>query len=113
MNFESTFTVYDNAVSMANEENGTQEEAAVEGSHKATSRLGKHRPSNHDRKPSSSEDEEEDEEEETEPSLKYTKLTGSLGHIYRNRDSTSTSLVSGDKMVGTTQLSLEELLMLR
>lgn len=44
------------------------------------------------------EDEDEDEEED-EPKLKYNRLTGSLGAVYRNGDATSSFLVSGDKMV--------------
>ncbi|KAF2099932.1 hypothetical protein NA57DRAFT_75434 [Rhizodiscina lignyota] len=44
-------------------------------------------------------DEEEEEEEETEPKLKYNRLTGTLGPIYRNGDATSSSLVAGDKMI--------------
>ncbi|KAF2641393.1 hypothetical protein P280DRAFT_469016 [Massarina eburnea CBS 473.64] len=54
-------------------------------------------------------DEEEEEEEEgegeesdgddEEPKLKYTRLTSSLGPMYRNGDSTSTFMVAGDKMI--------------
>ena len=44
-------------------------------------------------------EEEEEEEEETEPKLKYSRLTASLGPVYRNGDATSSSLVAGDKMV--------------
>lgn len=49
-------------------------------------------------------DEEEEEEEESEPKLKYNRLTGSLGPVYRNGDATSSSLVAGDKMVFYTLL---------
>lgn len=45
-------------------------------------------------------DEEEEEEDDREPNLKYTRLTSSLSSVYRNGDSTSSFLVSGDKMVG-------------
>jgi hypothetical protein len=43
--------------------------------------------------------EEEEEEEDTEPKLKYSRLTGHLGPVYRNGDATSSALVAGDKMV--------------
>lgn len=43
--------------------------------------------------------EEEEEEEDDEPKLKYARLTGHLGGVYRNGDATSTFLVAGDKMV--------------
>src|SRR5690606_12393891 len=46
-------------------------------------------------------DEEEDDEEE-EPKLKYTRLTKSLGAVYRNGDAVSSLLVAGDKMVIAT-----------
>src|SRR5271170_6709578 len=45
------------------------------------------------------EDEDEEAEEEDEPKLKYARLTGHLGAVYRNGDATSTFLVAGDKMV--------------
>lgn len=44
------------------------------------------------------EDEDEDEADE-EPKLKYSRLTASLGPVYRNGDATSTFVVGGDKMV--------------
>lgn len=44
-------------------------------------------------------EEEEDDEQDEEPKLKYTRLTGSLGAMYRSGDSTSASTVAGDKMV--------------
>ena len=44
-------------------------------------------------------EEDEDDEEETEPTLKCARLTSSVSSIYKNGDSTSTFLVSGDKMV--------------
>jgi vacuolar protein sorting-associated protein 41 len=45
-------------------------------------------------------DEDEDgEEEEDEPKLKYSRLTTSLGGVYRSGDSTSSVVLSGDKMV--------------
>ncbi|KAK4935564.1 hypothetical protein LTR28_010333, partial [Elasticomyces elasticus] len=44
-------------------------------------------------------EEEEEEGEEDEPKLKYTKLTSSLGSVYRNGDATSSFVVAGDKMV--------------
>lgn len=45
------------------------------------------------------EEEGEEEDEEDEPKLKYARLTGSLGGVYRNGDATSAFLVGGDKMV--------------
>ena len=45
-------------------------------------------------------DDAEDAEEEDEPKLKYGRLTGHLGSLYRNGDATSSFLVAGDKMVG-------------
>ena len=45
------------------------------------------------------EDEDDEDEEDEEPKLKYAKLTGSLTSVYRNGDSTSASIVAGDKMV--------------
>jgi vacuolar protein sorting-associated protein 41 len=47
----------------------------------------------------SDEDEEEDEEGDDEPKLKYTRLTDSLGSVYRNGDATSAFTIAGDKMV--------------
>ncbi|KAK5014476.1 hypothetical protein LTR16_003228, partial [Cryomyces antarcticus] len=44
------------------------------------------------------EDEEDGEDEDDEPKLKYTRLTGSLGSVYRNGDATSSFVVGGDKM---------------
>lgn len=44
-----------------------------------------------------SDDDEDDTEEE--PKLKYTRLTSSLGPVYRNGDATSAFMVAGDKMV--------------
>ncbi|KAF2261011.1 vacuolar assembly protein-like protein [Lojkania enalia] len=47
-----------------------------------------------------SEEEEDDEDEvEEEPKLKYTRLTSSLGPVYRNGDATSAFMVAGDKMI--------------
>jgi hypothetical protein len=43
--------------------------------------------------------EEGEEEEDEEPKLKYARMTGYLGQVYRNGDATSTFLVAGDKMV--------------
>jgi hypothetical protein len=45
-----------------------------------------------------SDDDDEDDTEE-EPKLKYTRLTSSLGPVYRNGDATSAFMVAGDKMV--------------
>lgn len=45
-------------------------------------------------------EEDEEEEEDDEPKLKYARLTGSLGPVYRNGDATSAFIVAGDKMVG-------------
>jgi len=44
-------------------------------------------------------DDDEDEEPDEEPKLKYSRLTASLGPVYRNGDATSTFMVAGDKMV--------------
>jgi hypothetical protein len=53
-------------------------------------------------------DEESDDDEddtEDEPKLKYTRLTSSLGPVYRNGDATSAFMVAGDKMVRRMSLS--------
>jgi hypothetical protein len=42
---------------------------------------------------------DEEEEEDEEPRLKYTRLTRSLGGVYRNGDAVSASLVFGERMV--------------
>jgi hypothetical protein len=42
---------------------------------------------------------EGEEEEDDEPRLKYARLTGNLGGVYRNGDATSTVTIAGDKMV--------------
>lgn len=54
-----------------------------------------------------SDDEDSDEEEgqDEEPKLKYSRLTGSLGAVYRAGDSSSAFLVAGDKMVRHTSSS--------
>ena len=46
-------------------------------------------------------DDDEDDEDvaDEEPKLKYSRLTSSLGPVYRNGDATSSFLVAGDKMV--------------
>lgn len=44
-------------------------------------------------------DDNDEEEEEREPILKYTKLTSHFANVYRNGDSTSAFLVTGDKLV--------------
>ncbi|KAI9771443.1 MAG: Vacuolar protein sorting-associated protein 41 [Geoglossum simile] len=44
-------------------------------------------------------DEDEEVEDDEEPRLKYVRLTGSLGGVYRNGDATSSILVAGDKMI--------------
>ena len=44
-------------------------------------------------------DEDDDEGQDEEPKLKYSRLTGSLGAVYRAGDSSSAFLVAGDKMV--------------
>lgn len=47
-----------------------------------------------------SDDEDSDDEgQDEEPKLKYSRLTGSLGAVYRAGDSSSAFLVAGDKMV--------------
>jgi hypothetical protein len=51
-----------------------------------------------------SDDDDEDDTEE-EPKLKYTRLTSSLGPVYRNGDATSAFMVAGDKMVRRMSLS--------
>ncbi|KAI9677852.1 MAG: Vacuolar protein sorting-associated protein 41 [Trizodia sp. TS-e1964] len=45
------------------------------------------------------EDEEPEDEEDEEPRLKYARLTGSIGGLYRNGDATSSFFVEGDKMI--------------
>lgn len=45
------------------------------------------------------EEEEDDDEEEEEPRLKYTRLTRSLGGVYRNGDAVASSSVFGERMV--------------
>lgn len=45
------------------------------------------------------EEEEDDEDEDDEPKLKYSRLTKSLGGVYRNGDAVSCTWVGGDKMV--------------
>jgi hypothetical protein len=52
-------------------------------------------------------DDDEDEEPDEEPKLKYSRLTASLGPVYRNGDATSTFMVAGDKMVGRLLPGLE------
>ena len=47
------------------------------------------------------EEEDDEDEEEEEPKLKYSRLTTSLGGAYRSGDSTSSFVLSGDKMVKT------------
>ncbi|KAL1394198.1 vacuolar assembly protein-like protein [Phyllosticta capitalensis] len=42
---------------------------------------------------------DDDDEEDEEPKLKYDRLTGYLGSVYRNGDATSSFLVGGDKMI--------------
>ena len=37
--------------------------------------------------------------EDDEPKLKYARMTGHLGSVYRNGDATSAFFVAGDKMV--------------
>ncbi|KAI9772760.1 MAG: Vacuolar protein sorting-associated protein 41 [Geoglossum umbratile] len=44
-------------------------------------------------------DEDEEVEDDEEPQLKYVRLTGSLGGVYRNGDATSAILVAGDKVI--------------
>lgn len=48
---------------------------------------------------SDAEEEDEEEEEDDEPKLKYARMTGYLGPVYRNGDATSAFLVAGDKIV--------------
>lgn len=45
---------------------------------------------------------DEEGEEDREPNLKYTRLTSSVASLYRNGDSTSAFVVTGDKMVCLT-----------
>ena len=47
------------------------------------------------------EGDDEGEEEDEEPELKYSRLTGRLGGVYRNGDATSAFLSAGDKMVAS------------
>lgn len=49
---------------------------------------------------SEEDDSDDDDEEEGEPRLKYTRLTDTLGPVYRNGDATSAFTVAGDKLVG-------------
>ncbi|KAF8423903.1 hypothetical protein EV426DRAFT_711139 [Tirmania nivea] len=44
-------------------------------------------------------DEDDEDEEDDEPKLKYTRLTKSLGGVYRNGDAVSCTWVGGDKMI--------------
>jgi hypothetical protein len=44
-------------------------------------------------------EDDEDDEDGDEPKLKYVRLTGHLGPVYRNGDATSAFLVAGGKMV--------------
>lgn len=46
-----------------------------------------------------SEEVDEENDEDEEPKLKYARMTGHLGPVYRNGDATSAFLVAGDKMV--------------
>jgi vacuolar protein sorting-associated protein 41 len=46
-----------------------------------------------------SDTEEGEVDEDEEPKLKYARMTGHLGSVYRNGDATSAFLVAGDKMV--------------
>lgn len=52
------------------------------------------------------EEEETDDEEEEEPRLKYTRLTRTLGGVYRNGDAVASSAVFGERMVCLTACSL-------
>ncbi|KAF2122103.1 vacuolar assembly protein-like protein [Lophiotrema nucula] len=49
--------------------------------------------------PDSEEEEDDEDDADEEPKLKYSRLTSSLGPVYRNGDSTSTFMVAGDKMI--------------
>jgi hypothetical protein len=60
-----------------------------------------------DRDAEDDDDEEEDDDADEEPKLKYSRLTSSLGPVYRNGDATSSFLVAGDKMVWS-QLKLPQ-----
>jgi vacuolar protein sorting-associated protein 41 len=51
-------------------------------------------------------DEEDGEEVEEEPKLKYHRLTDNLTPVYRSGDSTSSFVVSGDKLVSLILFSL-------
>lgn len=42
---------------------------------------------------------EDEDDEDDEPKLKYSRLTKSLGGVYRNGDAVSCTWVGGDKMV--------------
>lgn len=48
-------------------------------------------------------DDDDDDDADDEPKLKYSRLTSSLGPVYRNGDATSSFLVAGDKMVCFTR----------
>ncbi|KAF8468805.1 hypothetical protein BDZ91DRAFT_678985 [Kalaharituber pfeilii] len=50
--------------------------------------------------PANDRDEDDDEDDEDdEPKLKYTRLTKSLGGVYRNGDAVSSTWVGGDKLI--------------
>ena len=44
-------------------------------------------------------DDDDSDEDDEEPKLKYTRLTSTLGNVYRNGDATSAIDVTADKMV--------------
>ncbi|KAI9666699.1 MAG: Vacuolar protein sorting-associated protein 41 [Bathelium mastoideum] len=73
-----------------------------DGDHNATSKQSANSRAVTQEKPNARtqpDEEEDEEEEEDEPKLKYNRLTGHLGAVYRNGDATSSFLVSGDKMI--------------
>lgn len=51
-------------------------------------------------------EEEEEDDEEEEPRLKYTRLTRTLGGVYRNGDAVASSLVFGERMVRLVKYNL-------
>ena len=44
-------------------------------------------------------DSDDEDGVDEEPKLKYTRLTSSLGAVYRNGDATSSFMAAGDKLV--------------
>lgn len=85
----------------------SKEDDAPGNAHDDARAAGKDEPNaTHESEEEDDDDEEEDEPDE-EPKLKYSRLTASLGPVYRNGDATSSFMVAGDKMVWRLLLGLE------